>query len=105
MGFKEADSVIIEKRKRNDYFYVILHGEVDVLDEIPMAMDTFEEEERQYEIINTLFKGDTFGESSLVNFKRETKARVQAKTNSVLLLLSFDVFSKTILKITLMRKQ
>jgi hypothetical protein len=30
----EEGSIIIDKKKRNDFFYIILNGEVEILDEI-----------------------------------------------------------------------
>lgn len=32
--YMEEGSIIIDKKKRNDFFYIILNGEVEILDEI-----------------------------------------------------------------------
>lgn len=34
LEYKPADSIIIEKDRRNDYFYIVLWGEVQLLDEV-----------------------------------------------------------------------
>lgn len=49
--------------------------------------------------------GGTFGESSLVSVKHEAMARVQARTPVILMVLDFDIFSKTAMKITIIKRQ
>lgn len=84
---RDRGSIIIDKGKKNDHFYIILQGEIVILDEISceMANALFGEYERRttevaFEKINSLKPGDTFGEVSLTNPKMLTIARVVAKT-------------------------
>ena len=58
--YLDPGTIVIEKRKKNDYFYIILSGEVEIYDEID-SENVEEETERKYEKINTLYEGATFG--------------------------------------------
>lgn len=85
---RSRGNIIIDKGKKNDNFYIILQGEVLILDEISQEMATFflksekcilDHREPVFERINSLKPGDTFGEVSLINPKMLTTARVVVK--------------------------
>lgn len=46
-GVKKGE-IIIEKGKRNDYFYILLYGEVHILDEIDSNNNLNDSSERKY---------------------------------------------------------
>ena len=104
LAFKERDSIVIEKRKKNDYFYVIVEGTVDILDEQDSSPN-LKYDPKKFHLINQLGPGGTFGETSITSSKREASARVVAKTPLLLILIDFEVFSHTAMKVTVARKQ